>query len=161
MASDTQIIEIIGRNRLINELLAAGFEVAQPIRDRGIDLIAYLDVDDAINHFAAVPIQLKVARDAYFTVNRKYDKFPNLIMAYVWGIDEGGNEGVTYALTQPEAVHIADQMNWTSTDSWITGGLYTSTRPSRRVRDLLEPHRMSVEAWNRKLRGLSSLQQPG
>ncbi len=154
MARDTQKIEIIGRNRLTNELLAAGFEVAQPLRDRGIDLIAYLDIDDAVNHFAAVPIQLKVARKAYFTVNRKYDKFPNLILAYVWGVDEGSVEGVSYALTQAEAVGIADQMNWTNTDSWINGGLYTTTRPSRRVRDALEPYHMSVEAWNQKLRGL-------
>ena len=40
---DTQSIEILGRNRLINELIGAGIEVAQPLRDRGIDLIAYLD----------------------------------------------------------------------------------------------------------------------
>ena len=55
---DTQKIEIIGRNRLINELLAADLEVAQPLRDRGIDLIAYLDIDDAIDRFVAFPIQL-------------------------------------------------------------------------------------------------------
>ena len=38
---DTQMIEIMGRNRLIDELLRAGLEVALPLRDRGIDLIAY------------------------------------------------------------------------------------------------------------------------
>ena len=38
---DSQLIEIIGRNRLINELLRGGLEVATPLRDRGIDLIAY------------------------------------------------------------------------------------------------------------------------
>jgi predicted methyltransferase MtxX (methanogen marker protein 4) len=55
---DSQTVEIIGRNRLVNELLAAGLEVATPLRDRGIDLIAYVDLDEAIGRFAAFPIQL-------------------------------------------------------------------------------------------------------
>lgn len=38
---DSQAVEILGKNKLINELLKAGLEVASPIRDRGIDLIAY------------------------------------------------------------------------------------------------------------------------
>ena len=41
---DTQTIEILGRNRLVNELLVAGLEVAIPLRDRDIDLIAYIDL---------------------------------------------------------------------------------------------------------------------
>lgn len=38
---DTQQTEIMGRNRLVNELIAAGIEVSIPIRDSGIDVIAY------------------------------------------------------------------------------------------------------------------------
>lgn len=79
---DRQKIEILGRNRLINELLLAGLEVATPTRDRGVDLIAYLDVDDAIDRFVAFPIQMKVSSHSRFGVDRKYDRFPNLILAY-------------------------------------------------------------------------------
>lgn len=32
---DSQAVEILGKNKLINELLKAGLEVAFPIRDRG------------------------------------------------------------------------------------------------------------------------------
>jgi hypothetical protein len=42
--SDSQRVEIMGRHRLNNELIAAGLEVAVPICDRGVDLIAYADV---------------------------------------------------------------------------------------------------------------------
>jgi len=37
---DTQTIEILGRNRLVTELISAGIEVALPLRDHGVDLIA-------------------------------------------------------------------------------------------------------------------------
>jgi predicted methyltransferase MtxX (methanogen marker protein 4) len=44
-SSSAQQIEIMGRNRLVNELIAAGIAVAVPLRDRGIDVIAYGDRD--------------------------------------------------------------------------------------------------------------------
>lgn len=43
---DTQLVELAGRNWLASELLRAGLEVARPERDRGIDLIAYVDLDE-------------------------------------------------------------------------------------------------------------------
>jgi len=39
MTRDSQVIELLGRNLLVAELLQAGLEVALPIRDRGIDLV--------------------------------------------------------------------------------------------------------------------------
>jgi hypothetical protein len=146
---DTQSTEIIGRNRLINELLAAGLEVAEPIRDRGIDLIVYLDIDDEIKRFAAVPIQLKASTSRGFTVAQKYDKFPNLIIAYVWGLTSD-LDSTTYALTQREAVAIAETMGWTKTASWKKGG-YSTTAPSARLIELLEPYRMTPKLWRQKL----------
>ncbi len=59
---DTQTIEIVGRQRLSGELLAAGLEVAMPLRDRGIDLIAYADLDRQVKRFTAKPIQMKSTR---------------------------------------------------------------------------------------------------
>src|SRR5713101_2147177 len=60
---DTQIVELAGRNRLASELQRAGIEVARPERDRGVDLLAYLDRDDK---FCARPIQMKASsREAF------------------------------------------------------------------------------------------------
>ena len=40
---DTQQIGIIGKHILIAHLIAADLEVAEPIRDHGIDLIVFRD----------------------------------------------------------------------------------------------------------------------
>ena len=37
---DPQQVEIIGRNWLVGELVRAGLEVADPVRDNGVDLLA-------------------------------------------------------------------------------------------------------------------------
>lgn len=59
--ADSQVIELLGRNRLIDELLRAGLEVALPRRDRGIDLIAYAEIVSDVPAFVGRPIQLKAA----------------------------------------------------------------------------------------------------
>jgi len=61
MTLDTQVVEIIGRQRMIAELLQDGLEVAMPIRDRGVDLIAYADLNQQLTRFAARPIQMKAS----------------------------------------------------------------------------------------------------
>lgn len=45
LSTDKNIVELAGRNWLASQLFRAGLEVARPERDRGIDLIAYLDMD--------------------------------------------------------------------------------------------------------------------
>lgn len=44
---DTQTVEIIGRNYLVSRLVSARLEVARPERDRGVDLIACVDLGEA------------------------------------------------------------------------------------------------------------------
>ena len=44
---DSQLTEVFGKNLLISHLVSAGFEVAQPVRDRGVDLVVYKDGEDA------------------------------------------------------------------------------------------------------------------
>lgn len=152
---DTQAIEIIGRNRLVNELLQAGLEVALPLRDRGIDLIAYADTGEGLTSFVACPIQMKAASGKAFSIDRKYEKFPNLILAFVWNVGSP-NEAETYALTHAEAVAVGDEMGWTLTASWEKG-LYSTSSPSRKLLGLLEPYRMTPEAWRRKVTQLQSI----
>src|SRR2546430_17173377 len=56
---DSQQLELIGRSLLVGELLRDGLEVALPERDRGIDLIVYLEGDQSGAPFIARPVQLK------------------------------------------------------------------------------------------------------
>ncbi len=143
---DTQVIEIIGRNRLIDDLLRAGLEIAVPLRDRGIDLIVY----DDLAAFVARPIQMKAASGRSFSIHKKYDKFPNLIHAFVWGLGSGG-KAATYALTQSEAVTVGDSMRYTATSSWREKGAYSTQQPSQKLLKLLEPYLMTPQMWRRKI----------
>ncbi len=151
---DTQTRELVGKHRLASELLEAGVEVAFPSRDRGIDLIAYADIDPAAGRFIARPIQLKAASRRSFGIWRKYEKIHDLILAFVWHVD-GASAPETYALTYGEAVAIAEVLGWTRTASWNEHGGYGTTRPGRELCRLLEPHRMSPERWRAKVTGVA------
>ena len=150
---DTQTIEILGRQRLTEDLVRAGLEVATPLRDRGIDLIAYADLAEQVNVFAACPIQLKAASRASFSIHRKYERISNLLIVFVWFLDSP-RESIIYALTHDECLGVADEMGYTATRSWASGA-YSTTRPSRRLCELLEDYRMTPERWWAKVIGTS------
>lgn len=147
---DSQQVELIGRNVLIGELLRDGLEVARPERDRGVDLIAYIDLDETGGQFLACPIQVKAHTQSAFAVDRKYERFPGLLLAYLWNVVDP-NHLQAYCLSYNEATRIAEEMGWTATASW-NAGIYSTTRPSSRLRGLLERHRMSPGKWMEKVR---------
>ncbi|MBI4464021.1 MAG: hypothetical protein HY647_04890 [Acidobacteria bacterium] len=152
---DTQLVELAGRNWLASQLQQAGIEVARPERDRGIDLIAYLDLDRRIRNFVACPIQMKAATGKIFSLDPKYSKFPRLILAYVWHV-LSPSQTECYGLTYDEAYRIAEEMNWTETDSWLTGGRskkpgYSTTAPSKDLCEKLRKHKMDRKKWWRKV----------
>jgi len=148
---DTQAVEIVGRNHLISQLVTDGLEVARPERDRGVDLIAYLDLDETGGGFVACPIQMKAATTSSFGIDGKYEKFSRMLFAHVWHVSEP-DETLTYALTYDEASSVADAMGWTRTASWQLHWKYDTTRPSARLLALLQPHLMHPGAWKQKVR---------
>jgi hypothetical protein len=148
MQMDSLQVEILGRHRLSAELMAAGIEVALPLRHRGVDLIAYVGPGSQTTAFAGCPIKMKAASVCYFGVHRLYEKFANILLAYVWGIGEP-DLAATYALTFPEAVAVATTMEWTKTASWEQAG-YSTSNPSAKLM-LLEPYRMTAAKWVQKV----------
>lgn len=146
---DSQKVELLGRNRLIDELLRDNLEVALPIRDRGIDLIAYVDLGEDVKSYTARPIQMKAAWTRAFSLDRKYEKFPGLILAYVWHLGNR-DQAVTFAMTYSEAQGIAEAMSWTKAASWERGG-YSTSQPSRKLYGLLERFEMKRGAWRSRL----------
>ena len=87
--------------------------------------------------FAAVPLQLKAATVASWSVNRKYDRFgPRFCTVHVWNL---ATDPVAYMLTQAETMATADTMHYTDTATWRNTGNYQQTRPSAPLRALLEP----------------------
>lgn len=81
---DTQQIELVGRAALESHLIREGFEVARPARDKGIDLIVFLDEPSL--PFAALPIQLKSYSGTTFGVWRKYEGMTDLVHVYIWNV---------------------------------------------------------------------------
>src|SRR5688572_10625974 len=106
---DTGMVELAGRHWLTSQLLRAGLEVAQPERDRGIDLIVYLDLDEGVGDFLACPIQMKAATDEPFSVQRKYERFRRLLLVYVVNLGDS-TRTAAYAMTYPEAAQIVYAM---------------------------------------------------
>ncbi|MGH9511757.1 MAG: hypothetical protein ACRD2U_06435 [Terriglobales bacterium] len=150
---DAQVIELIGRNRLVSELLRDGLEVAAPARDRGIDLIAYADRVPDVPTFIACPIQMKAASNESFSVDRKYSNIANLIIAYVWHIHDP-DKTVTYALTYNEVRGIAEKVfDLENSVVWRQRGYHATSKPSRKLLENLEPHRMTDGKWWQKVTG--------
>ena len=149
MTLDTQAIEILGRNQLVSELIRAGLEVAFPVRDRGIDLIAYRDRSTSSHGFSAVPIQMKGAVNRSFMIDKKYEKIPQLLIAYVWGIQDEKHE--TFVLSYGDALKIATELGYTETDSWTQNGRYASTSPSASLVGMIRKFQMTPERWQERL----------
>ena len=126
-------------------MLRDDLEVALPVRDRGIDLIAYADLISATTTYVARPIQMKASWARAFVVDKRYAKFPGLLLAYVWHLGDR-QQAVTYALSYEEALAIADELGWTRTESWARGA-YSTSRPSERLTTLLDPYRMGPGKW--------------
>lgn len=150
---DSKLVEVIGRNYLVVELLSAGLEVATPARDRGIDLLVYEDQNGS-GRFNARPVQLKAAWKQSFGIQKKYDKFPELMLIHIWGLHEIGS-AESFAMTQEDAVHIGELMGWTRTKSWTEKGAYIQTSPSKKLRSLLEPYLVLRDCWREVLFGAS------
>jgi len=143
--SDTQITELAGRHYLIAQLLAGGVEVASPVRDKGVDLIAYVETANDRPEFLACPIQLKANKDARFGIEKKYGKIPSLLMVYAWRVSTPAPE--LYALTYREVVELLESRNHTKTQSWIKEGGGYSLNVNDVWREALQPFRMEPEAW--------------
>lgn len=147
---DTQLTELAGRHLLIAQLTAGGIEVAVPVRDRGIDLIAYLDKGESGRDFIACPIQLKVSSKEGFTLNRKYQKIVNLLIAYVWNVGDPTHSSV-YALTYQEALEILERKGHTKSASWKDHSTYHLSKIDEKLLDLLKPYKMTPEKWAQRI----------
>lgn len=134
---DTQQVEIVGRNLLTSLLVAEGLEVATPIRDKGIDLIVF---NSSNGTFQALPIQLKAASAESFSIYRKYERIPNLLMAYIWHVHDPLNS-VVYIMRYKDAVSVAESLGYTNTPSWLDKGGYSSQKPGRELLNVLSKHK--------------------
>ena len=144
---DTGAIELIGRHCLIAELLADGIEAAMPIRDRGVDLIAYLETHENIDRFYSMPIQLKVSSRRSFSLDKKYASIRDLLLVYVWGATGPEAEREFYAMNYAQAEKILVAMKYSDSKSWDVKGRYATTRPTEDLMKKIKPYRMIRGSW--------------
>lgn len=142
---DSQQVEVLGRAALTSALVADGIEVARAERDAGIDLVAF-----TVSPWRMVPIQMKAATSAGFSIDRKYERVDRLVMVYVWNAQSAGSAEF-YAMTWLQAVAIGGSLEWTRTAPWIDRGYYSTTKPSARVREAMAPHRVAPGRWREAL----------
>ena len=143
---DSQLVEIAGKHLLISRLVAARYEVAEPLRDRGIDLIVYRDE----NQFNAFPVQMKASTQESFSLDRKYEKFSNLHIAYVWNVN-AGDGGEVYLLPYDQALKVMDAKGYSRTDSWTKNGNYFVRNAGKEQKALLKPFRMQLQNPREKI----------
>ncbi len=145
---DAQTIEVLGRHRLTEELLNAGIEVAVPVRDRGVDLVAYLERGEELTKFRARPIQMKAAQESVFSIDSKYATTPDLLLVYVWYVTEPAKTRF-FGLSYGEAVQLAELMGYTATASWQQGGKYVVTAVGAELEAKLTRYEMTAdgERW--------------
>ena len=94
---------------------------------------------------------MKAAMEEVFSLDPKYERIPRLIMVYIWRLRDS-SETLCFGMTYSEAYQIAEEMGYTKTDSWMTGGKrkkhgYSTTRPSERLKGLLQPYQMDPIKW--------------
>jgi hypothetical protein len=128
-------------------LIAAGFEVAEPLRDKGIDLIVYR----GDGNFVARPIQMKASSLESFSLDRKYEHIPNLLLTYVWNVQTPERNEI-YAMTFDEAVQILKEKGYDKTESWQHWNYYFVRNAGVTLKELLKQYRMSPERWQQKLK---------
>jgi|SRR5581483_2011981 len=147
---DSQLTELSGRHFLIAQLVAGGLEVAVPVRDRGVDLIAYLDLSAETKRFVSCPIQMKASQEARFGLDRKYEKIAGLLIAFVWHVEDPSRACV-YALTYQEAFSLLEKRGHTKTASWTEKNGYSVPNPGEAWLKDLQAYRMTPDRWRERI----------
>ncbi|HVC46708.1 MAG TPA: hypothetical protein VND90_05635 [Terracidiphilus sp.] len=157
---DKQQIGVIGKHILIANLLAAGLEVAEPIRDHGVDLIVFRDGkgdSEKRVKFAALPIQLKTSSKKTFELYRKYGRFDELRIVYVWNAENIWNDKysstpIIFCLKYREALELLEKGGHAEKDAWKIGNHWFTNSPSKKMEERLGKYQVKLpNDWLKRL----------
>lgn len=145
MALDSQQKELIARAAFEAELIRRGFEVARANRDKGIDLIVFLD--EPSKPFSARPIQLKASSGTRFGLQQQYAVTDGLILAYAWNILTAPR---FFLLGYADAERLLPE-NAKKTRAWLEGRAYSWPKAPQAIEHGLKPHEDWVPWLRREL----------
>ncbi len=124
-------VERAGRIALEHRLIAAGYQVAVPVYDAGIDLIVFSE-----EPFMAWPVQLKAAASDPVSVQKKYDS-RDMYIAYVH--HALSDAPAVFVMPYGEAVRIIAEPH-AQTASWKDEGVWRYPTLTARLREEIEPY---------------------
>ncbi len=93
-------------------------------------------------------------RQESFSLDRKYEKFHNLLIAYVWNV-KAGDKGDVFLLTFDQALKLMDVKGYSKTDSWKKNGYYFVRNAGKELKELLRPYRMQPSNRREKILAVS------
>jgi hypothetical protein len=145
------IIEVLGRNHLIAQLIEDGVHAAVPLWDQGVDLLAYYEHAGGL---VARPLQLKVSEISRWGVYKKYAAIPALLMVHAWHVKQSQDVEI-YAMSYTEAVELLTTTStYATTATWKKPMGHYDTSPVRNNSMLwnrLQPFRMGQGKWKERL----------
>ncbi len=89
---------------------------------------------------------MKAAARKNFSLDKKYEKIPNLLIAYVWNLEDSSSPIEIFALTYAEAFSVMEFRKHTLTPAWGKGN-YVISNPGKYILNMIEKYRMTPERW--------------
>jgi hypothetical protein len=134
------IIEVLGRNHLIAQLIEDGVHAAIPLWDHGVDLLAYYEYE---GHLLARPLQLKVSEKSRWEVYKKYAEIKDLLMVHIRYVKQSSDVEI-YAMSYAEAEDLLTKTSTYATTQTYTNpmGHYDISPVPKEVRNSLQRFRM-------------------
>jgi hypothetical protein len=143
------VIELLGRNHLIVQLLKGGIHAAAPMWDQGVDLLAYLGGKD---HVIARPLQIKAATDTRWGLHKKYTGIQDLLIVYIWNV-VNSNEVKIFCMSYKEAEELIIRHKYAESNTWKKplGHYDIVVGSNSELRKSLEPFLMPPGKWRERL----------
>jgi hypothetical protein len=145
------IIEVLGRNHLIAQLIEGGVHAAVPLWDQGVDLLAYYGHAGGL---VARPLQLKVSEASRWGVYKKYAEVQGLLMVHIWHVKQSSAFEI-YAMSYAEAKNLLLQTStYATTATWLKPMGHYDTSPVNSNSTLwksLQLFRMDKGKWRERL----------
>src|ERR1700730_11601211 len=101
MQVQSEMLELVGRARLMDELLEDGVNVALPMGACEIDMLAYVDSRAAACRIVSVPIKVASFCSDALSSNLEAARASGLLIALVWGLSNP-EHARTFAFTPAE-----------------------------------------------------------
>jgi hypothetical protein len=143
------VIELLGRNHLIVQLLEGDVHAAVPMWDQGVDLIAYYGGNGQL---IARPLQLKAAKDTRWGLHKKYASTQELLIVYIWNVTNS-NEVETFCMNYAEAEELIVRHKYAESNTWKKplGHYDTTVGGTSELRKSLQPFLMTPKKWRPRL----------